>query len=79
MEIIQAQQKRISPLSPWLQGTRLKRAVVIHTTAYDGTLERAAFKLGVPCLSLTDSQVNHTYAVTTTANMMLQDIAIETT
>ena len=51
----------------------MKRCAVIHTTVYDGTLERACLKLSVPCFSVTDSNVNQAYAVTTTANMLLED------
>ena len=51
----------------------MKRMVVINSTPYDGTLERACLKLGVPCLSLSDVPVNHGYALTTTANILMQD------
>ncbi|CAJ1354535.1 unnamed protein product [Effrenium voratum] len=51
---------------------KLKRAVVIHTTAYCGSLERACVQLGVPVWSLTDNSVCHSYAAMTVANMLLQ-------
>ena len=52
---------------------KLKRTAVIHTTVYCGSLERACLAMGIPCLSVTDSQTNHGYATTTTAGKLVEE------
>ena len=45
------------------QGQKLNnKAVVVSTTSYDGQLELACWKMGIPCMSFTDSGTNQKYA-----------------
>ena len=51
------------------------KAVVVSTTSYDGQLELACWKMGIPCMSFTDSGTNQKYAAGVVGDALLQEIA----
>ena len=58
------------------QGQKLNnKAVVVSTTSYDGQLELACWKMGIPCMSFTDSGTNQKYAAGVVGDALLQEIA----
>eukprot|EP00435_Cladocopium_sp_Y103_P068767 s95_g32.t1 len=48
-------------------------AAVVHTTAYDGMVERACLRLKIPVLSVTDQQIQHTFACQSISAKLLAD------
>ena len=55
-----------------LTGEHIKKCAVVHSTAYDGAIERACINLGVPVMSVTDTQVHYSYTLMTIANKLLE-------
>ena len=51
----------------------INKAAVVHSTAYDGTLERACFKANIPTMSVADSQVYYQYTLQSISNQLLDD------
>ena len=49
------------------------RAVILHTTLYDGYLEEAAVDLNIPTYSVTESRVCAGYSKTCLGNQLLED------
>lgn len=56
-----------------VSGDRDKRTVIIHTSPYCGSVERACLKLSIPVLSVTDCNINHAYTVMSVRNKLLLD------
>ena len=53
-------------------GRQVAKSVVIHSTAYCGSLEKACLALGIPVLSISEIPVNHGFACTVVANGLLE-------
>ncbi len=51
----------------------MHKAAVVHSTAYDGTLERACLKANIPTMSITDSQVCYQYTLQSISNQLMDD------
>ena len=49
-----------------------KRAIVIHSTLYDGFLEEACVAMGIPVFSVTENMTNHAFATTVLGNELLE-------
>ena len=52
-------------------GDRSKRTVLINTTPYCASVEKACIKLHVPVLSITDNSINHSYTSLSIRNKLL--------
>ena len=59
-------------LSSVLSGENIKKAAVVHSTAYDGAVERACLSMGIPVMSVSDAAVHHSYTLMTIANKLLE-------
>ena len=51
----------------------MSKAAVVHTTAYDGTLERACLKLEIPVMSVTDAMICYNYTLHSITNFLLEE------
>lgn len=54
-------------------GDDTRKAAVVHSTAYDGTLERACLKLEIPVLSVTDAMICYNYTLQSISNFLLEE------
>ena len=54
-------------------GDATSKATVVHTTAYDGTLERACLKLEIPVMSVTDVMICYNYTLQSIMNFLLEE------
>eukprot|EP00438_Fugacium_kawagutii_P002612 Skav201663 [mRNA] locus=scaffold641:262503:266404:- [translate_table: standard] len=66
-------QDLFSHLFEALLGSHIASAAVVHTTAYDGMVERACLEHKMPVLSVTDQPTNHSFAMVSIANMLLEN------
>ena len=51
----------------------INKAAVVHSTPYDGTLERACLKANIPTMSVADSQSYYQYTLQSISNQLLDD------
>ena len=54
-------------------GDNLKRAAVLNTSTYCGSVELACIKLKVPILSVSDNSVNHGFTLQTVSQCLLEE------
>ena len=54
-------------------GDGIAKGVVIHATAYDGTLERACLACSLPVLSFSDVLICHQYTVQSVSTFLLEE------
>ena len=61
----------------FVSGDNLKRAAVLHTTTYCGSVELACIKLKVPVLSVSENPVNHGFTLLTVSQSLLEEKVLQ--